>query len=104
MDFERFTRSMLLAQGSFAAFLQANVNDRSALLEQINGTQIYSQISQKVFEINRQNNNELIQQETAIAAYNLLSPDALEQLRIDESNKQQQLLQPNQIQNLQLRL
>ena len=96
MDFERFTRSMLLAQGSFAAFLQANVNDRSALLEQINGTQIYSQISQKVFEINRQNNNELIQQETAIAAYNLLSPDALEQLRIDESNKQQQQINVKQ--------
>lgn len=90
MDFERFTRSMLLAQGSFAAFLQANVNDRSALLEQINGTQIYSQISQKTFEINKQYKDELSQQETAIAAYNLLSPDALEQLRIDESNKQQQ--------------
>lgn len=90
MDFERFTRSMLLAQGSFAAFLQANANDRSALLEQINGTQIYSQISQKVFEINKQYKDELSQQETAIAAYNLLSPEAFEQLLMDETNKQEQ--------------
>lgn len=96
MDFERFTRSMLLAQGSFAAFLQANTNDRSALLEQINGTQIYSQISQKVFEINKQYKDEISQQETAIAAFNLLSPDVLEQLLIDETNKQKQQIEVKQ--------
>ncbi|MCI5143136.1 MAG: chromosome segregation protein SMC, partial [Candidatus Electrothrix sp. ATG1] len=29
MDFDRFTRSMLLAQGGFAAFLQANQDERA---------------------------------------------------------------------------
>ncbi len=50
MDFERFTRSMLLAQGGFAAFLQAAPDQRAPILEQITGTMIYSQISKKVHE------------------------------------------------------
>ncbi|MGB2129943.1 MAG: AAA family ATPase, partial [Marinobacterium sp.] len=45
MDFDRFTRSMLLAQGSFAAFLQADPDERAPILEQITGTSIYSDIS-----------------------------------------------------------
>lgn len=49
MDFDRFTRSMLLAQGGFTAFLEANENDRSTILEQITGTEIYSDISIEVF-------------------------------------------------------
>ncbi len=50
MDFGRFTQSMLLAQGGFAAFLQASPNERSPILEQITGTEIYSQISVSVHE------------------------------------------------------
>ena len=50
MDFGRFTQSMLLAQGGFAAFLKASPNERSPILEQITGTEIYSQISILVHE------------------------------------------------------
>ena len=50
MDFDRFTRSMLLAQGGFAAFLQARPDERAPILEQITGTGIYSLISIKVHE------------------------------------------------------
>ena len=49
MDFNRFTQSMMLAQGGFAAFLQASANERAPILEQITGTEIYSEISKKVF-------------------------------------------------------
>jgi DNA repair protein SbcC/Rad50 len=48
MDFEQFTRSMLLAQGGFAAFLNAGSDDRSPILEQITGTEVYSNISIQV--------------------------------------------------------
>src|SRR5690606_25549813 len=41
MDFTRFTQSMMLAQGNFAAFLKASEEQRSEILEQITGTQIY---------------------------------------------------------------
>lgn len=50
MDFDRFTRSTLLAQGGFAAFLQAKPDERAPLLEQITGSRIYSQISTQAHE------------------------------------------------------
>lgn len=48
MNFDQFTRSMLLAQGDFSKFLQAGSDDRAPILEQITGTEIYSRISQQV--------------------------------------------------------
>ncbi len=67
MDFDRFTRSILLAQGGFAAFLQATPDKRAPVLEQITGTEIYSEISKRVHERHRQErkNLELLQAETA---------------------------------------
>jgi DNA repair protein SbcC/Rad50 len=50
LDFARFTKSMLLAQGGFAAFLNASPNERAELLEELTGTELYGQISQRVFE------------------------------------------------------
>ena len=50
MDYDRFTRSILLAQGDFAAFLEADADQRAPLLEQITGTGIYSRISMAVHE------------------------------------------------------
>jgi exonuclease SbcC len=67
MDFDRFTRSMLLAQGGFAAFLQAAPDERAPILEQITGTEIYSQISVRVHERRREEQEtlNLLQAETA---------------------------------------
>jgi exonuclease SbcC len=49
LDFARFTRSVMLAQGSFASFLKAKENERAELLERMTGTRIYSLISMEVF-------------------------------------------------------
>ncbi|SHM62477.1 AAA family ATPase [Phytopseudomonas punonensis] len=54
LDFGRFTKSMLLAQGGFAAFLEASANQRAELLEELTGTDIYGLISQRVFEHTRE--------------------------------------------------
>jgi exonuclease SbcC len=48
LEFSQFTRSILLAQGGFAAFLSASPSDRSPILEQITGTEIYTEISRRV--------------------------------------------------------
>ncbi len=48
MTFENFTRSVLLAQGQFAQFLNAKESDRSELLEEITGTELYSEISKRI--------------------------------------------------------
>lgn len=75
MDFERFTRSILLAQGSFAAFLQAAPDERAPVLEQINGTEIYSVVSVRVHERERDERAKLRELEAGIAVLNVLSEE-----------------------------
>ena len=41
LDFSRFTRSIMLAQGDFAAFLYALDNERADILEKITGVEVY---------------------------------------------------------------
>ncbi|UJF20384.1 AAA family ATPase [Shewanella sp. OMA3-2] len=50
LDFARFTKSMMLSQGEFAAFLNADANVRAELLEELTGTEIYGQISERVHQ------------------------------------------------------
>jgi DNA repair protein SbcC/Rad50 len=50
LDFTRFTRSVLLAQGAFAAFLEARPGERADLLEKMTGSFIYSELSRLAYE------------------------------------------------------
>ena len=50
LNFVQFTRSVLLAQGEFTAFLKANDEHKSSLLEKLTGTDIYSEISKRIYE------------------------------------------------------
>jgi exonuclease SbcC len=59
LNFEQFTRSVLLAQGDFTAFIKASKDEKSSLLEKLTGTHIYSEISQKIFE-NYKNEEQLL--------------------------------------------
>ncbi|MBB3331329.1 exonuclease SbcC [Halomonas campaniensis] len=49
LTFDQFTRAVLLAQSEFAAFLQADDNARSDLLERLTGTAEYSEISMAAY-------------------------------------------------------
>lgn len=49
LNFEQFTRSVLLPQGDFTAFLKAAKDEKSALLEKLTGTRIYPEISRQIF-------------------------------------------------------
>ena len=75
LDFARFTKSMMLSQGQFAAFLNASANDRAELLEELTGTEIYSLVSKKVYEAHK---------------------DALESLKLLQAKNQGVLLLPEQ--------
>ncbi len=59
MDFDRFTRSILLAQGGFDTFLKAKVEEKSKILEQITGTAIYTDISLRVHERQKEEKEKL---------------------------------------------
>jgi exonuclease SbcC len=80
MNFERFTRSMLLAQGDFAAFLQADTNQRSPILEQITGTEIYSRISLRVHERHSTERKKLDALQAELNSMQLLLPEEEQQL------------------------
>ncbi len=54
LDYDRFRRSVLLAQGDFAAFLHADERERSELLEKITGSEIYSELSKAAFARHKQ--------------------------------------------------
>ena len=49
LDFEQFRRSVLLAQGDFAAFLSAAGDERADLLEKVTGTGIYARLGRAAF-------------------------------------------------------
>ncbi|MBP8989533.1 MAG: AAA family ATPase [Clostridia bacterium] len=75
MDFEQFTRSILLAQGGFAAFLQASPDERSPILEQMTGTGIYTDISRAVHERQRKELEKLNQIKTEFLSIRFLDEE-----------------------------
>ncbi|MCB9413637.1 MAG: AAA family ATPase [Actinobacteria bacterium] len=83
MDFGRFTRSMMLAQGEFAAFLNASPDERAPILEEITGTQIYSEISKHVHELRGQKSAELDTAQLELQGIAVLSDEDEKQLRDD---------------------
>lgn len=81
MDFDRFTRSMLLAQGGFAAFLQAPPDQRAPILEQITGTEIYSHISIRVHETRAEKRKQVELLQAGLIGIKLLSDEDIVELR-----------------------
>ena len=90
MDFERFTRSMLLAQGGFAVFLQAPPNERAPILEQITGTEIYSLISMKVHARRTEEHDKLEILQAELKGIQVLSKDEERDLQTGLKEKQGQ--------------
>lgn len=95
LDFERFKQSMMLAQGSFDAFLKAKESDRSSLLEKITGTHIYKEISQEVFETYRLHKKTIEKDEVALGVIALLDQEELAKKRaaLAESYTQKEALE-----------
>ncbi len=77
LNFARFTKSMMLSQGEFAAFLNAPANDRAQLLEQLTGTEIYGDISKQVFENHKEAEKSLHQLQARAQDVSLLSEQEL---------------------------
>ena len=50
LDFKRFSRSIMLTQGEFAAFLNALDNERAEIIEKIIGKEIYAESSKDIFD------------------------------------------------------
>ncbi|WED23860.1 AAA family ATPase [Vibrio sp. JC009] len=96
LDFGRFTKSMLLSQGQFAAFLNAKESERAELLEELTGTEIYSQISAKIYERYIQSKQTMAELEARAQGVQLLSEEDKQVLTTEldavqkEQNEQKQ--------------
>lgn len=86
LDYNRFTKSVLLSQGDFAAFLKASDNDRSDLLERITGTAIYSELSKGAFERHKQEKDQLTRLEQELQLLRVLTDD--EQLMLNRKKEE----------------
>jgi exonuclease SbcC len=83
LDGQRFLRSVLLAQGQFAAFLKAKPNERAELLEKITGTEIYSDLSMLAFETYREKEERVKQLKASLGAVAVLEDEARAKLEGD---------------------
>ncbi|WP_123377127.1 AAA family ATPase [Aliarcobacter butzleri] len=93
LDFDRFIQSMMLAQGSFDAFLKAKENERSSLLEKITGTQIYKQISQEIYQTYTRKNDEIKLDENLLGNIELLSNEVVAEKTLILNNSKTQKLE-----------
>jgi exonuclease SbcC len=101
MDFNQFTRSIMLAQGSFAAFLKSDIGDRAAILEKITGTKIYAKISIDIHEKKRLEEECLGKLQAAIDGLSLLSHEEESQLTENiETLSQEQATQRHALKTL----
>jgi exonuclease SbcC len=94
LTFEQFTKVILLAQGSFAAFLEADKNDKGELLEQITGTEIYGEISKKVYERSKSEKEKLDKILIELGAIKILPEEEISafQNEIAELEKQKTII------------
>lgn len=77
LSFKRFTKSMLLAQGSFASFLKADANERADILEQMTDSEIYSEISAFVYQKYREKSEQATELEAKLFGIELLTKEEL---------------------------
>ena len=80
LQFEQFRRSAMLAQGDFAAFLQADDKARAELLERMTGTEIYREISKACYTQYREVQLELQAAQGQAHAIEILSDEELTKL------------------------
>ena len=93
LDFERFKQSMMLAQGSFDAFLKAKEHERSILLEKITGTYIYTKVSQEIYSTYDRLKQEITKERALLEGIELLSSEERKQKEtlLVEKNQEKKL-------------
>ena len=80
MEPAEFQRSMLLAQGQFAAFLRASVAERAQILERLTSTEQYRVIGARAMERHRLAKSEVDKLRAGVGAIEILDAAQLEEL------------------------
>ncbi|MBT3813421.1 MAG: AAA family ATPase, partial [Gammaproteobacteria bacterium] len=83
MDFRRFSRSIMLAQGDFAAFLNALDAERLDILERIISNDIYADYKQQIHVLTQQAEQQLAKLQGRLDEIDLMSDTQLETAELD---------------------
>jgi len=83
LDYQRFLRSAMLAQGDFAQFLKSGSNERAEVLERLTGTEIYSVLGRLAYTETVRRENELEVKEASIRHIQLLPEERRQRLSTD---------------------
>jgi exonuclease SbcC len=86
MNFRNFTRSILLAQGDFSAFLNALDSERMDILEKIISTDIYADYKKEITEKADNAQKRLDQLKRDLASIPVMGPEKLEACEHDLSD------------------
>ena len=98
LDFDQFTKSMMLAQGEFNKFLKCKENERAAILEKLTGDVIYRKIAVAVHDCYADANKAVGDIENKMSGVTLLSEDEVVDLnaKIDEATTQKETFACNE--------
>jgi len=99
MNFRNFTRSIMLAQGDFAAFLNALDSERMDILEKIISTDIYADYKKEVIERAENAQKELDRLKQDLTAIELIEPEKQEAYEHDLTDFKEQLSELKDEQN-----
>ncbi|MDF1826058.1 MAG: AAA family ATPase [Verrucomicrobiales bacterium] len=80
LNYDRFLRSVLLAQGDFARFLKADANERAGLLESLTGTTIYTRLGKLAHEEANRREAELIARAAGLDQIEVLDEELRKEL------------------------
>ncbi len=95
LDYDRFLRSVMLAQGEFARFLKSNANERAVLLECLTGTAIYSDLSILAHQEAMRRENDLKLKQQVLEQIEILQDEEREEVedRITELKEKKRVLE-----------
>ncbi len=94
LSYEQFERSIILSQGEFSKFLKSGRNDRSKLLEQLTGTQVFRALGIKAFEKKREADKLIDLKREALKGVEILSEADVQDLvdKLHESGRKLSVL------------
>ena len=93
LDVNQFFRTVVLAQGKFAEFLEANDNEKSLLLEKMMGIEVYSQVGKKIYDITSEKKRTVDNLNESLKDIILLSPDELTVIEDERAQYKQEQTQ-----------
>jgi len=96
LDYARFSRSIMLAQGDFRAFLEASEDQRASLLEKMTGTEIYTDISKLAHQREKDEKETFQRMRSVLDSVNLLTGEIVEENREKQRRAKTRIRKINQ--------